>query len=66
MIEVQQVFTDFYQHKYGAYYILNSGQNITTCLLNVFGMRSTTICLIDERYETLSSSMTAVQQGRIN
>lgn len=53
MVEVHQVFTDFYRRKQGAYAMLNAGQNITTRLLNALGMRSTTVYLIDELYETL-------------
>lgn len=62
MKEIQQIFDDFYSHKNNDYCILNMGQNITTRILNVLGIRSTTVYLIDELYETLCPSNLIVKR----
>lgn len=51
MREVNAIFNDFYQGKNefrDAYKTLNMGQNITTRLFSSFGVKTTTVTLIDE------------------
>lgn len=63
MSEVQQTINEFYRGKDGSnnnqptpYQILNTGQNITTRFFGAFGMRTTTISLIDDLVSSIDAS----------